>query len=95
MSAIWRKADIGLWLTSGLIETVIRLSQYALGNGVTKDELAEVITTWVFDAGWICASMATGSARLNDPALISAGTVELNTSARAASLQFDQSHACP
>jgi len=60
----WRKADIGLWPTSGLIVTVIRLPQYALGNGVTKDELAEVITTWAFDAGWICASMATGSARI-------------------------------
>ena len=35
----------------------------ALENGVTKDELAEVITHLAFYAGWPCASMATTMAR--------------------------------
>lgn len=36
---------------------------YALQNGVTKEELAEVITHLAFYAGWPCASTATGIAR--------------------------------
>ena len=37
--------------------------KYALENGVTKEELAEVITHLAFYAGWPCASTATGIAR--------------------------------
>ena len=35
----------------------------ALQNGVTREELAEVITHLAFYAGWPCASTATGIAR--------------------------------
>jgi 4-carboxymuconolactone decarboxylase len=37
--------------------------KYALENGVTRNELAEVITHLAFYAGWPCASTATGIAR--------------------------------
>jgi 4-carboxymuconolactone decarboxylase len=37
--------------------------KYALDNGVTRDELAEVITHLAFYAGWPCASTATQIAR--------------------------------
>jgi 4-carboxymuconolactone decarboxylase len=37
--------------------------KFALENGVTKEELAEVITHLAFYAGWPCASTATGIAR--------------------------------
>jgi 4-carboxymuconolactone decarboxylase len=35
----------------------------ALDNGVTKDEIAEIITHLAFYAGWPCASSATAIAR--------------------------------
>ncbi|MBD8897793.1 carboxymuconolactone decarboxylase family protein [Rhodanobacter sp. DHG33] len=37
--------------------------KYALQNGVTKDELVEVITHLAFYAGWPAASTAVGIAR--------------------------------
>jgi 4-carboxymuconolactone decarboxylase len=37
--------------------------KFALENGVTRDELVEVITHLAFYAGWPCASAATGIAR--------------------------------
>lgn len=37
--------------------------KFALDNGVTRDELAEVITHLAFYAGWPCASSATAAAR--------------------------------
>lgn len=36
---------------------------FALQNGVTRQEIAEVITHLAFYAGWPCASAATGVAR--------------------------------
>jgi 4-carboxymuconolactone decarboxylase len=35
----------------------------ALQNGVTRGELAEIVTHLAFYAGWPCASMATGILR--------------------------------
>jgi 4-carboxymuconolactone decarboxylase len=37
--------------------------KYALRNGVTRDELIEMITHLAFYAGWPCASTAVGIAR--------------------------------
>ena len=37
--------------------------KFALQNGVTRDELAEIVTHLAFYAGWPCASMATGILR--------------------------------
>jgi 4-carboxymuconolactone decarboxylase len=37
--------------------------KYALQNGVTREELVEVITHLAFYAGWPCASTAVGIAR--------------------------------
>jgi len=37
--------------------------KYALRNGVTQDELVELITHLAFYAGWPCASTAVGAAR--------------------------------
>jgi 4-carboxymuconolactone decarboxylase len=37
--------------------------KFALQNGVTKEELAEVITHLAFYAGWPCAATAVGLAR--------------------------------
>src|SRR5581483_2636076 len=37
--------------------------KYALKNGVTRDELVEMITHLAFYAGWPCASTAVGIAR--------------------------------
>lgn len=37
--------------------------KFALENGVTKSEIAEIITHLAFYAGWPCASTATGVAR--------------------------------
>lgn len=37
--------------------------KYALQNGVTRDELVEVITHLAFYSGWPCASTAVGIAR--------------------------------
>jgi len=37
--------------------------KYALGNGVTKDELVELITHLAFYAGWPTAATAVGIAR--------------------------------
>ncbi len=37
--------------------------KYALGNGVTQDELIELITHLAFYAGWPCAATAVGIAR--------------------------------
>ena len=37
--------------------------KYALHNGVTRDELVEMITHLAFYAGWPCASTAVGIAR--------------------------------
>lgn len=37
--------------------------KYALQNGVSRDELVELITHLAFYAGWPCASTAVGVAR--------------------------------
>jgi 4-carboxymuconolactone decarboxylase len=37
--------------------------KYALQNGVTREELVEMITHLAFYAGWPCASTAVGIAR--------------------------------
>ena len=37
--------------------------KFALQNGVTREEIAEVITHLAFYAGWPCASSATAIAR--------------------------------
>ena len=37
--------------------------KFATQNGVTRDELAEMITHLAFYAGWPCASSATGILR--------------------------------
>jgi len=37
--------------------------KYALQNGVSRDELVEMITHLAFYAGWPCASTAVGIAR--------------------------------
>jgi 4-carboxymuconolactone decarboxylase len=37
--------------------------KYALQNGVTREELVELITHLAFYAGWPCASTAVGIAR--------------------------------
>ncbi len=37
--------------------------KFALQNGVTRDELVEMITHLAFYAGWPCASTAVGIAR--------------------------------
>lgn len=37
--------------------------KFARENGVTKSEIAEIITHLAFYAGWPCASTATGVAR--------------------------------
>ena len=37
--------------------------KFALQNGVTREELAEIVTHLAFYAGWPCASTATGIMR--------------------------------
>ena len=57
MSALGKNRDKGIRMNGQRAEVV------ALGNGVTREELTEMITPLAFYAGWPSAATAVGIAR--------------------------------
>jgi 4-carboxymuconolactone decarboxylase len=70
---VWKRPDLSprdrSLITVATLTALYRTNElpfhlkYALQNGVTRDELVEMITHLAFYAGWPCASTAIGIAR--------------------------------